>query len=880
MKFQLIKKIILTIVIYLFSVSSSHAFYCYVGGLCIIYGSSTKCAQDGGVNFGSFTYCNQNCSQAYWIVGSWGACTCYQGTCTQTRPVSCSAGASKNCGLCPKPATTQSCVSSDKTAPNCGSWSPTVSPWKNSGTQTFTLSGSTDSGTGIWVGSGTCTTGNNHGSTCNVIIKDHAANTRTCTSPINRIDAITPSANYITDYQTLYGSTGQKVPITLFEISDSGGSGLNNLRWAYFPPGSSAWIYTTVANTSSTATFNIPVTVAGTYSVAVAIQDNAGNWSNFNGDNYKRTSFTINFCTPTTGTCATGEYTTAAAAIGTGTCKYGYTSYTTTNASCSGSNITCYRRLAVYTNPINGSCALGEQTTACTSSQIQINTYTTTNAACGGTNITCYQCSLATCSSINLNDNGDPDCRYCLDKNDDQCPSPSPTPIPDPENICTIKPNQNDPNKCVLITNADGSLSVSCATTSSTNPYIFYQGNDSGDGTKNYRPIACSELGPEYTTADKCTSSQLPIPIDDFCDGDLYFKGIASQCVTCLDVSAPWFQAVNGNIYAKGTIESEVNFSEVPVMRNNDPSCATDSALLSGVGVPVAGNKVINITSQNNNGVIANFSSGFANIDPEDYKFFARYFGYTAEELADPDNVKRCPSDLNNNDNNLYTLKDAFICLIQPENNLQANLSDFLPDTTGSGDTETPLRVPAGIKKVIFVNGDILLDRKIILEPENETQEAGFLMFIVAGDIEVSSYLGDFLTEANFAAIGGSCAQQAPALHGIFIANGSIIFSGGGVNNAFTNSTVNRNCDKKLTVKGSYIGWGRNKPNQSGILMSRTFLGCVPGSFADPEVPTYTDYNLNYNSKTPVLTFIYDTNLLNRLPNWINKPIWQRFEVN
>ncbi len=593
-----------------------------------------------------------------------------------------------------------------------------------------------------------------------------------------------------------------------------------------------------------------------------------------------RTCYKCKTCTPAAGTCNSGDYTTAAAAIGAGTCKYGYTSYTTINAACGGTNITCYRRLAVYTNPTSGSCALGEQTTACNSSQIQINTYTTTNAACGGANITCYQCSLATCSSVNLNDGGDPDCRYCLDKNDNQCPPPSPTPIPDPENICTIKPNQIDPNKCILITNGDGSLGVSCSDTSASNPYIFYKGNDSGDGSSNYRPIACSELGAEYTTANQCTSSQLPVPIENFCDGNLYFQGIASQCVTCLDVSAPWFQVVNGNIYAKETIESEINLAEVPVMRSSDLTCSADSAFLSGVGIPVAGDKVLNITSQTDSGMIANFSNGFASIDPEDYKFFARYFGYTIEELTDPDNVKRCPADLNSNDSSNYTFKDAFICLIQGENNFQEKLSDFLPDTTGSGNTEIPLTVPAGIKKVIFVNGDILLDRKVILESGNETQEQGFLMLIASGDIEISSYLGDFLTAENFTAIGGSCANQEPALHGIFIANGNINFAGGGTNNSFTNSTVNRSCDKKLTVKGSFIGWGKNESSQPGISMNRTFFGCVPGSFADPTVPTYTDYNLDYNSKTPVLTFVYDNNLLRRLPNWINKTVWMRFEVN
>jgi hypothetical protein len=190
------------------------------------------------------------------------------------------------------------------------------------------------------------------------------------------------------------------------------------------------------------------------------------------------------------------------------------------------------------------------------------------------------------------------------------------------------------------------------------------------------------------------------------------------------------------------------------------------------------------------------------------------------------------------------------------------------------------LTVPAGVKKIIFVDGDIELDRQIILEKSSDPTIAdGFLLMIVSGNIEVSSYLGEFLTPDNFTSIGGGCANQDPVLHGIFIADGTISFPGGGINNAFTNTLVNRNCDKKITVTGSFIGWGKNESNQQGILMERTFAGCLKGSFADASVPVYTSYNLDYNQTTPVITFVYDGDLLQRLPSWFKKAIWARFEV-
>ncbi|NLA33099.1 MAG: prepilin-type N-terminal cleavage/methylation domain-containing protein, partial [Mollicutes bacterium] len=84
----------------------------------------------------------------------------------------------------------------DKTDPTCGStWTPNPANWKASGAQTFTLTGSTDSGgSGLTAASFTCTTGTTHGTTCNATIKDKAGNTKNCgPSPINRIDTTVPS---------------------------------------------------------------------------------------------------------------------------------------------------------------------------------------------------------------------------------------------------------------------------------------------------------------------------------------------------------------------------------------------------------------------------------------------------------------------------------------------------------------------------------------------------------------------------------------------------------------------------------------------------------------------------------------------------------------
>lgn len=586
-----------------------------------------------------------------------------------------------------------------------------------------------------------------------------------------------------------------------------------------------------------------------------------------------RTCYKCQTCTaPVAGTCNAGDFTTLAAVLGNGSCQYPYTTYTTTNASCGGTNITCYKR-GISPLFANGTCQPGERTTACPPTETLINSYTTSNAQCGGTNITCYKCGNAFCSIANTYADGSPDCRYCLSKDDIQCQDfPPSIPDLDPENVCTTPPNQLLADKCVVLIQADGSKSLSCPSLSATNPYIFLRGNDGSDGSQNYRPIACSEYNSNYVAANKCEKNQLPVPIPNFCDGQAYVNGVTDQCVYCLPFAAPWFQVIGGNIYAKDTISSEVS-SDLSLMRNHDYDCATSEATFADVGIPVAGNKIINVTSQNTDEVGASFSNGFASIDPENYDFFARSLGYSSSELVDE--VKIC-SDLNSNDPALFTLKDSFICTLKSTNTTPFKLSNFLTDPS----VTATLTVPAGMRKVIFVDGDIELDREIILEKSADPAIAnGFLLLLASGDIIISPYLGEFITDSNLSLIGGNCALQTPSLHGIFIANGTINFASGGDNNAFTNTTVNRNCDKKITVKGSFIGWGKNESNQSGISMNRTFAGCVQGDFADASVPTYVGYDTNYNATTPVITFIYDVDLINNFPLWVQKTVWMRFEV-
>ena len=117
-------------------------------------------------------------------------------------------------------------VKVDLADPVCGSWNPEeVTVWNtNPIGQYFTLSGSTDTASGISVAGGSCTTGANTGDTCSVTISDNAGRTKVCTSPVNKVDATQPElqcklpTDVANDYW--YSTTVEQVPTLYFNGND------------------------------------------------------------------------------------------------------------------------------------------------------------------------------------------------------------------------------------------------------------------------------------------------------------------------------------------------------------------------------------------------------------------------------------------------------------------------------------------------------------------------------------------------------------------------------------------------------------------------------------------------------------------------------------
>ncbi len=352
-----------------------------------------------------------------------------------------------------------------------------------------------------------------------------------------------------------------------------------------------------------------------------------------------------------------------------------------------------------------------------------------------------------------------------------------------------------------------------------------------------------------------------------------------AQCNVCVKVSDPWFQVVNGNLYANGDIKgsstSEANVYEV---RGIDCGSHTDQ----GVGIPVSSSDIKSLSSQIGESKNINLSPGAVTVDKEDYDFFARSLGYLPEELNS--NLKACPSNLNSHHSNDFTNKDdSLICYEHGDLTLSA-----------------PLTLSNTENKVIFVNGDLKL------KAPTSIQSGGFLLFVVSGNIIIDPSLGHFPAPADLtSAKTSSCINPNETtidLHGLFIADGTIsIASGASADNqsnywhSFTSPTANlvKNgqgaaCDKKLTLKGSFVGWGQADSSltsgtlsstKKGMLISRTFVGCIKGFTHSDLTTPYQSYLYNFNASIPVVTFVYDVNLVKAMPAWTQVSARLKLEV-
>ncbi len=427
-------------------------------------------------------------------------------------------------------------------------------------------------------------------------------------------------------------------------------------------------------------------------------------------------------------------------------------------------------------------------------------------------------------------------------------------------------------------------------------PYQIITGLANGNSQTCYRKKECSEIEDSdlqkelandsytqnqglkfpYQTSDcmsTATNKYLSLPTG-------YSNGSNdANCNVCIKVSDPWFQVVNGNLYANGDIKGS-NTGKANVYEVRGADCSNNGD--KGVGIPVSSSQIRSLSSQIGNSKDVNLSPGAVTVDKEDYDFFVKSLGYLPEELKD--NIKACPNNLNSHNSNDFTDKDGNLICYE-DGNLTLN---------------SPLAIGQTEIKIIFVNGNLEL------KAQTQVASGGLLLFVVSGNVVINPSLGHFPIPSDLASADtSSCINPDEAtidLHGIFIADGTIsIASGAGADNqsnywhGFTSATDNQvkngqgaSCDKKLTLKGSFIGWGQTDSSSTtgtlsstkkGILISRTFAGCIKG-FTHTDLTTpYTSYLYDFNGSIPVVTFVYDINLIKAMPAWTQVSARLRQEV-
>lgn len=413
--------------------------------------------------------------------------------------------------------------------------------------------------------------------------------------------------------------------------------------------------------------------------------------------------------------------------------------------------------------------------------------------------------------------------------------------------------------------------------------YQYTEGLKDGNGQTCVRKKECSEIDNELVKEDEGGNPQLTLPSDNKCANKnsliiktSYLNGTnGTPCVTCMTISPPWFQVMNGNLYARSNIVGAPELkNQVYVMR--DDKCATGSA--QGVGIPVAGEQVKDIpstkTDATNNAPVA-LSQGAVSVAQENFDFFVQKFGYDRVSLLKAHDTKL-----------VADLYEANSSAAQTSSG-QVYLSN------GNYVLDQPLLVKATEKKVLFVIGDLTLQNTVKVE------NGGAMMFIVAGNIKIDPEVGYFVDPDAVAESQTACVPvktEEIALMGVFVADGQVLIQSGVIdesgsvnsNSPFYNDDVSRACDKKLIIKGSVIGWGSQGVTKS-VVISRNFAGCVKGFprgypstslFDDfPNGGAYTRYTYDFNGKQPVVTFIYDANLIYNLPDWVRKVNRHVFEV-
>lgn len=602
--------------------------------------------------------------------------------------------------------------------------------------------------------------------------------------------------------------------------------------------------------------------------------------------------------------------------------------------------------------PVNGSCSTGDSTTQPTCTNGTTNVYTGAGANSCGTNPTCYNCLQCEKGSINItadscggetnfisyqytNNYSSITCGEC--KNDPPTPSPSPPYNYECSDGFSTDPCSGEIKSSYVRTDgvtcyrcsscptptcdenngyyADANICANIVINGTSYQYQCEQKNVSVNCNGKSNSITCYKRTP-------CSSSEVCKELDKDCQqvtaafvnngyvcDDNGGVAICGKC--CTHIAAPWFQTVGGNLFAYNNIVGKVGYDSDSVAHNewtvdkpedfvnaflarqagNFKISLTNKGISSGLPFVTSGN----IQNESSNQVNGGFtqrelaftqirkSLGYPNLRQENFIYF--------KELLNYQSLKVCGNSEGAGGTNIDGVS---VCKI-----------------TGNQNINQGFTINNGTKRVIFVEGDLVINLSSATDAI-KVKEGGYLAYIVKGNIKIDANVGeeiitkigdrqyqvnhDLIVNPNTKNYSGY--NQTPQIEGVFIANGQIILSGykDDITQRSNNDFAENNfCDKKLTLAGSFIGWGKNSNSQNGILMRRTFAGCVNEAlqFFDQNgnrleienlsVGDLTKVKVNYpdyNEFNPVLTFVYRPDLMKNTPDWMKHIVQMKQEVN
>ena len=597
-------------------------------------------------------------------------------------------------------------------------------------------------------------------------------------------------------------------------------------------------------------------------------------------------------CSPVNGNCSTGDSATKP------TCSNGVnSSYTGAGANSCGTNPTCYRCLK---------CEKGEidVTAASCGGEDNFTSYQYTN---GYSSITCGECKDGPPDNYECSDGFSPNscsgevkssytrtdgvtCYQCS-----SCPSPTCNESDGyytDESVCksTIINGVSYQYQCEQKT-----VSVNCnGHTSSTTCYKRKSCSTS---------TVCKELDKNCQQVDAVFVNNGYV-----CEND---GGVAVCGKCCTHIAAPWFQTVNGNLFAYNNIVGKVGY-DIDSVDHNEWTPDEPADFVNAFLARQAGDFKISLTNKGsssglpfvNSGDIQNESSNLVN-------------GGFTQRSATFTQIKKSLGHPNLRQENFAYFKELLnyqnLQICSNAEGLGGTDIDGVSvcKTEGNQTISQGFTINNGSKRVIFVEGNLIINfnnptDKIIVK------KGGYLAYIVKGNIivnanvgeEIITKVGDRQYTVNNNLVVDPDSQnyngynQASQIEGVFIANGQIILAGfkDDITQRSNNDFVeNGFCDKKLTLAGSFVGWGGNSNNQNGIVMHRSFAGCINEKlqFFDQNGNRLNIENLSvgdlarvkvnypdYNEFNPVLTFVYRPDLVKNTPEWMKHIVQMKQEVN